>query len=524
MHTSTKQPNPPTAERATEHVDVLFVGAGISGIGGACHLRRQCSDRSFAILDDQDGFGGTWWTHRYPGIRSDSDLFTFGYRFKPWLGAPIAGGQEILQYLGEVIQEHGLAEHIRYRHKVVSASWSSTDARWTVEGVRTDTGEAFAITAGFLWMGQGYYRHDRGFTPQWPGMENFRGPLIHPQEWPEDLDLTGKRVLVIGSGATAATLIPALAGQCGHVTMLQRSPTYFRPGRNADELATLLRELEVPDAWTHEIVRRKVLKDQKSMVHKAFENPEAVRAELLDGVRAQLSHDLVDRHFTPTYFPFRQRVAYVPDGDLFAAMRAGQASVVTDEIRQFEDRGVRTKSGELIEADVVVAATGLELLVMGGINFTVDGQPVDFSRQVMYRGAMFTEVPNLLWVFGYFRASWTLRVDLLGDLFCRLLQSMDRQGVRQVTPRLRAEDADMRILPWVEDSNFNPTYLQRAMDRLPRQGDRTPWRHTQDYWQDAEELPVADLEDGALVFGAAQGGSVASERAGTTTRHAAMGA
>ena len=523
MPTSTASVAPPSSDRAVQHVDVLFVGAGISGIGGACHLKEQCPERTFAILDDQDGFGGTWWTHRYPGIRSDSDLFTFGYRFKPWLGAPVASGGEILTYLGEVVQEHGLAEHIRYRHKVMAASWSSSTSRWTIEGVRTDTGEKFEITANFLWMGQGYYRHDRGYTPEWPGMENFRGQLIHSQEWPEGLDCEGKRVLVIGSGATAATLIPALAGKCAHVTMLQRSPTYFRPGRNIDELAVLLRSLDVPDMQVHDIVRRKILKEHKSVVRKAFQDPEALRKELIDGVREQLgSQELVDKHFTPKYFPFRQRVAYVPDGDLFKAVRVGQASVVTDEILQFEENGVRTKSGELIEADLVVAATGLDLVVLGGIEFSVDGTPVDFSREVMYRGAMFTNVPNMLWVFGYFRASWTLRVDLLGDLFCRLLKLMDDKGVSQVTPRLRAQDADMRILPWVEDSNFNPSYLKRALDRLPRQGDRAPWQHTQDYWQDAEELPVADLEDGALVYGRDEAPAAAQTAVGEAARVATM--
>jgi cation diffusion facilitator CzcD-associated flavoprotein CzcO len=485
-----------------EHFDVLFIGAGISGIGGACHLRSQSPDRTMAILDDQESFGGTWMTHRYPGIRSDSDMFTFGYRFKPWVGAPIARGAEILNYLGEVIEEHRLQEHIRYRHKVLMAAWSTQTSRWTVEGVRTDTGERFAVTANFLWMGQGYYRHDRGYMPHWPGLEKFRGELVHSQEWPDDLVLDDKRVLVIGSGATAATLIPAIAGRCRHVTMLQRSPTYFRTRRNVDDLAELLRGLDVPDTWVHEIVRRKILKEQQAFARKAMEDPDAARSELLAAVREHLgSQELVDKHFTPRYLPFRQRIAHVPDGDLFKAVRSGQVSMVTDEILQFEESGVRTKSGELIEADLVVAATGIELVVMGDIAFSVDGKPVDFSREVMYRGAMFTGVPNLLWVFGYFRASWTLRVDLLGDLFCRLLANMDKKGVEQVTPRLREQDAEMRILPWVEESNFNPNYLRRVMDKMPRQGDRTPWRYMHDYWVDLDELARADLDDGALVFG-----------------------
>ncbi len=490
------------AASTAECFDVLFIGAGISGIGGAYHLRQQSPRRSFAILDEQDSFGGTWWTHRYPGIRSDSELYTFGYRFKPWVGAPIATAEEILKYLGEVVQENGLDRHIRYKHRVLSASWSTQDARWTVKGVRTDSQEPFVVHARFLWMGQGYYHHDKGYIPEWPGMADYRGTLIHPQQWPEDLDIGGKRVVLIGSGATAATVIPAIAGRCAHVTMLQRSPTYFKTGRNANELADMLRGLSIPEEWVHEIVRRKLLKEQQDVVDAAFSSPEELRERLLAGVLEHLgSQEMVDRHFTPRYLPWRQRIAFVPDGDLFKAMRSGDASVVTDEIARFEADGVRVKSGDLLKADIVVAATGLELAVMGGIAFTVDGRPVDFSQTVMYRGAMFTGVPNLLWVFGYFRASWTLRVDLLGDFFCRLLAHMDQQQATQVVPRLRPEDAGMQMLPWVEPSSFNPGYLTRVMDRMPRQGSQSPWQHTQDYWRDSEELPAASLNDGALVYG-----------------------
>lgn len=489
------------AKSAAECLDVLFIGAGISGIGGAYHLRHQAPHYRFAILDEQDSFGGTWHTHRYPGIRSDSELYTFGYRFKPWVGAPIATAEEILKYLGDVVQENGLEQHIRYRHRVLGASWSTRNACWTVKGVRTDTQEPFTLQARFLWMGQGYYHHDKGHFPEWPGMEDYRGTLIHPQQWPEDLDLGGKRVVLIGSGATAATIIPAIAGRCAHVTMLQRSPTYFKTGRNADELADMLRGLSVPEAWVHEIVRRKLLKEQQEVVEAAFSQPEALRERLLAGVLEHLgSQEMVDQHFAPRYLPWRQRIAFVPDGDLFKALRSGAACVVTDEIERFERDGIRVKSGDLLQADIVVAATGLELAVMGGIAFTVDGRPVDFAQTVMYRGAMFTGVPNLLWVFGYFRASWTLRVDLLGDFFCRLLAFMERRQAAQVTPGLRPEDAGMQLLPWVEPSSFNPGYLMRVMDRMPRQGSQSPWQHTQDYWRDSEELPAASLDDGALVF------------------------
>jgi len=485
----------------TEHFDVLIVGAGISGVGGAYHLTRQCPGKSFVVLDVQEDFGGTWRTHRFPGIRSDSDLHTFGYRFKPWTGAPIATAEKILKYMGEVIEENGLARHIRYRHRILSASWSSDDKRWTIEAERTDTGERARFKAKFLWMCQGYYRHAEGYTPQWPGMDRFGGRIVHPQTWPQDLDVSDKRVVVIGSGATAATLVPALAGKCAQLTMLQRSPTFYITGRNVNELAEMLRELEVPEEWVHEIVRRKILKDQAVFAHRAFHEPEAVKQELLAGVRKYLGPDFdLDTHFTPRYRPWRQRVAFIPDGDLFRAIREGKATVVTDEIESFTETGIRLKSGEALEADVVVTATGFNLNVLGDIAFTVDGEPLDFAGSVTYRGAMFTGIPNLAWVFGYFRASWTLRTDLVADFICRLLGHMDARGAAMVVPELRAADRDMPLRPWVDPEDFNPGYVTRGVDLLPRQGDRMPWRHTQDYWSDKDELPRADLEDGTLVY------------------------
>jgi len=485
----------------TEHFDVLIVGAGISGVGGAYHLTRQCPGKSFVVLDVQEDFGGPWRTHRFPGIRSDSDLHTFGYRFKPWTGAPIATAEKILKYMGEVIEENGLARHIRYRHRILSASWSSDDKRWTIEAERTDTGERARFKAKFLWMCQGYYRHAEGYTPQWPGMDRFGGRIVHPQTWPQDLDVSDKRVVVIGSGATAATLVPALAGKCAQLTMLQRSPTFYITGRNVNELAEMLRELEVPEEWVHEIVRRKILKDQAVFAHRAFHEPEAVKQELLAGVRKYLGPDFdLDTHFTPRYRPWRQRVAFIPDGDLFRAIREGKATVVTDEIESFTETGIRLKSGEALEADVVVTATGFNLNVLGDIAFTIDGEPLDFAGSVTYRGAMFTGIPNLAWVFGYFRASWTLRTDLVADFICRLLGHMDARGAAMVVPELRAADRDMPLRPWVDPEDFNPGYVTRGVDLLPRQGDRMPWRHTQDYWSDKDELPRADLEDGTLVY------------------------
>jgi len=495
----------PQVERApvkTEHFDVLIVGAGISGVGGAYHLTKQCPDKSFVVLESQASFGGTWITHRFPGIRSDSDLYTFGYRFKPWSGKPIATAAEILKYMGEVIAENDLGRHIRYRHRISAATWSSQDRRWTIEATRGDGGEAVRFTASFLWMCQGYYRHSEPYTPDWPGMERFQGPIVHPQTWPEDLEVSGKRVVVIGSGATAATLVPALAGNCAHVTMLQRSPTFFITGRNANELADTLRELELPEQWVHEIVRRKILKDQATFTRRAVEEPEKVKEELLAGVRSYLGPDFdVATHFTPRYRPWRQRVAFIPDGDLFQAVRDGKASVVTDEIETFTETGLLLKSGETLEADIVVTATGFNLNVLGDIAFTIDGEPLAFSDTVTWRATMFTGVPNMAWVFGYFRASWTLRADLIADFVCRLLEHMETRGASVVTPQLRAQDKDMPLRPWVDAENFNPGYVMRGVDLLPKQGDRLPWLHTQDYWGDKDELPRADLEDGTLIYG-----------------------
>ena len=489
------------AQLQLERFDVLIVGAGISGIGGAYHLTQQCAGKRFVVLESQAGFGGTWRTHRYPGIRSDSDLHTFGYRFKPWKGVPIATAEEIRKYMGEVIDDNDLAGHIRYNHRIVSASWSSQDKYWTIEAEDSAAGVRRRFAATFLWMCQGYYRHEGGYTPQWPGMESFSGRIVHPQEWPEDLDLAGKRVVVIGSGATAATIVPAVAGKCAHVTMLQRSPTYFITGRNINELAQMLRELQIPEEWTHEIVRRKILKDQATFTQRCFEEPEAVRNELLGNARNLLGESCdVDRHFNPAYRPWRQRIAFVPDADLFTAIRDGHASVVTDEIERFEAGGIRLKSGDLLAADVVVTATGFHLSVLGDIAFTIDGEPLDFAKTVTYLGTMFTGVPNMAWVFGYFRASWTLRADLIADFVCRLLKHMDARGAQMAVPQLRDDERDMPLKPWVDPENFNPGYLLRGLHLLPSQGAHVPWLHTQDYWNEKDQLPSIDLDDGALRY------------------------
>ncbi|MCB1692665.1 MAG: NAD(P)/FAD-dependent oxidoreductase [Pseudomonadales bacterium] len=485
----------------TEHFDVVIVGAGISGVGSGYHLKEQCPDKSFVILEALDSFGGTWWMHRYPGIRSDSDLYTFGYRFKPWTGAPIATAEEILKYMDEVIEENDLDEHIRYQHRVNNASWDSKTSTWTVVGTRTDTNETIRFTCNFLWMCQGYYKHSEGYTPDWPGMDKFKGQIIHPQTWPEDLDYKGKNVLVIGSGATTATVVPAIAADCNHVTVLQRSPTYFIPGRNENPMADELRKLGIDETWIHEIVRRQILFNQAEFTRRSFEEPEAVKDELLGAVRMFLPEEDVKEHFTPRYRPWQQRVAFVPDGDIFKGIASGKASMVTDEIERFTEKGVVTKSGKEIEADIVVTATGFNLCVLGDIDFAVDGKQVDFSDTVTYRGMMFTGVPNMVWIFGYFRASWTLRVDLIGDFVCRLLKHMDEKGVRSVMPALRPEDKDMVIGDWIDQDNFNPNYLRRAMHLMPKSGNKREWQHTQDYWREKDEIPKIDLDDPAFVYG-----------------------
>ncbi len=485
---------------ATEHFDVLVVGAGITGVGGAYHLTTQLPGKRFVVLESKDTFGGTWVTHKYPGIRSDSDLYTFGYRFKPWTSAPIASAEEILKYMGAVIEENNLGQHIRYNHKISTAHWSSADKLWTITATDTTTNTTRVFTANFLWMCQGYYRHEVGYTPQWPGMDRFNGQIVHPQTWPDDLEYEGKKVICIGSGATAATLIPAIAPKCEHVTMLQRSPTYFATGRNSNELADMLRQLDIPEEWTHTIVRKKVLHDSALIAQRCFNEPDAMKKELLDGVRAYLPDDVVDKHFNPRYRPWQQRLAFIPDADLFRAVQSGKASVVTDEIETFTERGILLKSGEELEADIIVTATGFDLNVLGDIAFTIDEAPMHFHDTVTYKGMMFTGVPNMMWVFGYFRSSWTLRADLLGDFICRLLNHMDERGATVVTPRLTPEEQNSERLPWMDADNFNPGYLKRGMHLLPKQLDHAPWQTSQDYQRDAVELPLVDLDDGTLAY------------------------
>jgi monooxygenase len=485
--------------RETQHFDVLIVGAGISGIGTACHLRKACPGKTFVLLEGRDDFGGTWDLFRYPGIRSDSDMHTLGFSFKPWKEAKaIADGPSIKRYLEETIAEHGIGPHIRYRHLVKSASWSSETGRWTVRAERKDTGEPVTLTCGFLSMCSGYYSYKKGYLPEIPGLDRFRGPVVHPQEWPEDLDYAGKRVVVIGSGATAMTLVPSMAADAGHVTMLQRSPTWVVSYPDRDAIANALRKV-LPARAAYAITRKKNIWFQQYMYRQTRTRPEKVKKMLLDRVRKELPKDFdVEKHFTPRYDPWDQRLCLVPNSDLFEAIRSGRASVVTDHIDTVTETGIRLRSGQDLEADILVTATGLDLVVLGEMGFEVDGEPVDFSSTWTYKGLMYSDVPNLISTFGYINASWTLRADLTAEYLCRLLAHMDATGTRVCTPRLRASDAGMPERPWIDD--FSSGYMQRGMHLFPRQGDRAPWLNPQSYTRDKKLFREGPLEDGCMVF------------------------
>lgn len=488
-----------TPASPAEYFDVIIVGAGISGIGSAWHLQHDCPRKSFVILEAMDSFGGTWHSHRYPGVRSDSDLYTFGYSFKPWTEEPVATADRIMAYLREVVEENGIDRHIRYRQRIVAADWSSEEALWTL--TVEQGGETLTYRTRFLWMCQGYYRHAEGYTPDWEGMAEFEGQIVHPQTWPEDLDYAGKKVVIIGSGATAATLVPAMADKAAHITMIQRSPTYFNPGTNADDLADQLRALEIDETWIHAIVRKKLLEEQKGRIYRAAQEPEVVAQEMIAAVAEHLGPDVdLKKHFTPRYRPWQQRVAFIPEGDFFAPFKQGKASVVTDQIERFTPKGILLQSGEEVEADIIVTATGFNLCVLGDIAYTVDGAALDLAQTVTYQGMMFTGVPNLVWVFGYFRASWTLRVEMIAEVICRLLTHMDRIGAQKVTVEIPEALSHLPHLPWVDAENFNPGYLMRDMHLMPKRLDLPDWQHTQDYWSEKDRFAEIDVADGVFRY------------------------
>jgi monooxygenase len=484
---------------AVEHFDVLIVGAGLSGVGAGVHLHERCPGKSYVILEGRESMGGTWDLFRYPGIRSDSDMHTLGYRFKPWRDAKaIADGPAILKYVKDTAAEYGVDRHIRYGHLATKATWSSEDATWTVEAARKDGGEPVRFTCNFLFMCAGYYSYREGYTPEFPGIESFRGRLIHPQKWPEDLDYKGKKVVVIGSGATAMTLVPAMSRDVDHIVMLQRSPTYVVSRPEKDVIANTLRRV-LPAGWAYAITRWKNVGLQQFLYRRTRTQPAKVKEKLLQLVRKELGPEYdVETHFTPKYNPWDQRLCLVPDSDLFKAIRSGKASVVTDQIERFTENGVELASGKKLDADIIVTATGLNLVVLGEMQFAVDGATVDFAKSWTYKGMMYSDVPNLVCTFGYINASWTLRADLTSEYVCRLLNHMDAIGARQVTPRLRPSDANMPARPWIDD--FSSGYMQRMMHRFPMQGDREPWLNPQNYTRDKKMIRYGEIDDGALEF------------------------
>jgi cation diffusion facilitator CzcD-associated flavoprotein CzcO len=481
-----------------EHVDVLIVGAGLSGVGAACHLRQKCPGKSFAILEGRGALGGTWDLFRYPGIRSDSDMYTLGYRFRPWGDAKaIADGPSILNYIRETAEEFGVDKLIRYGHRVRLASWSSEDALWTVEAETGPEKSVARFTCNFLYLCTGYYDYDGGYTPEWPGFERFRGRIVHPQKWPEDLDYEGKRVAVIGSGATAVTLVPALAERAAHVTMLQRSPTYVVSRPSEDRIANRLRR-HLPARAAYALTRWKNVLLGMFFYHLARRQPELFKRMVAKGVRHQLGEGYDSRHFTPQYNPWDQRLCLVPDSDLFRALRDGRASVVTDHIESFTETGLQLKSGGHLDADIIVTATGLVLKIMSGLRLVVDGAPVEMSKRMAYKGMMYSDVPNLASALGYTNASWTLKCDLTAEYVCRLLNHMERHGYARCTPRVN--DPAVKEEPIID---FTSGYVQRALHTLPRQGSKTPWKLHQNYVKDLSMLRYGRVEDGVMEFEAA---------------------
>ncbi len=487
----------PTELRALPgHVDVLIVGAGLSGIGAACHLQRECPERSIAIVEARDAIGGTWDLFRYPGIRSDSDMFTLGYSFKPWRGArAIADGGSIREYIREAATEHRLAPSIHMGRRVVSAAWSSEQARWTVEIEEVASGERVSVTCAFLFGCTGYYRYDEGYTPRFEGAERFAGELAHPQHWPEDLDYDGKRVVVIGSGATAVTLVPAMAPRAAHVTMLQRSPSYVLSLPSHDPLAALVRRV-FSERRAYSLLRWKNVLIALALFKLSRRAPRLMRRLLRRGVESRLpaGYD-VDTHFNPRYDPWDQRLCFVPDGDLFEAISSGRASIATGQIESFTEHGLRLVDGTELEADVIVTATGLNLLALGGIELAVDGRPVELSATIGYKGMMLSGVPNLALTLGYTNASWTLKADLVAEYACRLLNHMREGGYDRAMPV--APDPSLPTLPFLD---LKSGYVQRSIDQLPRQGAVAPWRLNQNYPLDVRLLRRGPLQDAGIEF------------------------
>ncbi|MCA9574181.1 MAG: NAD(P)/FAD-dependent oxidoreductase [Polyangiales bacterium] len=491
----------------SQHVDVLIVGAGLSGIGAAHELQERCPSKSLLLLEARDVIGGTWDLFRYPGVRSDSDMYTLGYRFRPWTGAKsLADGPSILQYIRDTAAEAGIDKKIRFHHKVVRAEWSSDEGRWTVDAERTDTGEAVRFTAGFVYNCSGYYRYEAGYTPDFPGIDRFAGQVIHPQHWPESLDYSGKRVLVIGSGATAVTLVPSMADDAAHVTMLQRSPTYVVTVPGQDPIATTIRRY-LPEEVAYRVTRWKNVLLSAYIFQYSQRRPQQMRAFIRKMLKRQLPADFdVDTHFNPRYNPWDQRLCAVPDGDLFKSISAGKVSVVTDTIETFTEHGVRLSSGRELTADIVVTATGFTLQMMGGAQLVVDGEPVRLSERMTYKGMMLSDVPNSAFTIGYTNSSWTLKADLVAEYVCRVLNHMDEHGYDVCVAH--NDDPSVKQAPLLD---FGAGYVQRSVEELPTQGSRWPWKLGMNYLVDAVTLRHGSVDDGVMTF----------SRTPTTTRSAA---
>ena len=479
----------------SEHFDVLIVGAGLSGIGAAYHLQKKCPNKSYAIIERRQAIGGTWDLFRYPGIRSDSDMFTLGYNFKPWTSPKaIADGTAIREYVQETARENGIDKKIRYGLRVRTASWSSKTATWTVEAEREPSGEVITFTCNFLQMCSGYYNYDQGYTPEFAGLSDFKGQVIHPQKWTKDIDYTNKKVVIIGSGATAVTLLPAMTDKAAHVTMLQRSPTYVISVPEEDIISNKLRRF-LPEKLVYRLGRTRNVGLTMMFYRLSREKPALIRRFLLKQVRRQVGKDFDMTHFSPNYKPWDERVCAVPDGDLFKVLKQGKASIVTDHIDCFTEKGIRLTSGKELEADLIVTATGLNLQLFGGMAVTVDGKEMKMGETMNYKGAMFRDVPNLAMTFGYTNASWTLKADLTSEFVCRLLNTMDKKGVKQCTPR----NTDPSV---VEENflNLASGYIQRAAGNLPKQGNKSPWKLYQNYALDMAMLRLGSVEDGVMVF------------------------
>jgi cation diffusion facilitator CzcD-associated flavoprotein CzcO len=493
--TSSEPATEPAGDGGLEHVDVLIVGAGLSGIGAACHLQEECPGKTYAILESRHAIGGTWDLFRYPGIRSDSDMFTLGYVFRPWKEAKaIADGASIKKYIEDTAREYDVVDKIRFHHQVLSAEWSSAEGRWTVTARRTDTGATVRMTCSWLTSCSGYYRYDEGFRPEFPGEERFTGTMVHPQHWPEDLDVTGKRVVVIGSGATAVTLVPSLADDAEHVTMLQRTPSYIMSLPGKDPLAQALRS-RLPAKVAYPIVRWKNVLLSTALYQLSRRRPELVKKLIRKMQAKQLPDGFdIDTHFNPPYNPWDQRLCLVPDGDLFRTLRKGKASIATGRIATFTETGIELESGEHLDADIVITATGLNLLPMGGMSLTVDGEPVDVSKTVSYKGMMISGVPNYTLVIGYTNASWTLKADLVNRYVCRLINHLDEHGYVSATPVAPPEGADQPFL------DLASGYVQRSLADLPKQGRRKPWRLNQNYLRDVGLMRRGPLDDEGMTF------------------------